>query len=98
MQRKEKIEPSFRKFLSDMLKSFYIGKGQEGLSARKLTAFALMICVAYLHYQFADVKNSATFLFYDLVAILIALSIVSIEKIIELTSAIKGTKSERHRD
>ena len=65
----------------------YIGasfdNSKEGASARKLTAFALMICIAYLHYKFADTSNAVSFLTVDLVGVFVILGIVTAEQVIK---------------
>jgi hypothetical protein len=66
----------------------YIGasfdNSKEGASARKLTAFALMICVAYLHYKFVDITTSVSFLIVDLCGVFMLLGIITAEQVIKL--------------
>lgn len=72
------------------LKEFAIGflytfsNDKRGHSARKWTAFATMICVAFLHYKFANQENAYKFLCADLLFILLLLGIVTAQNLIEL--------------
>ena len=56
---------------------------KNSFSARKLTSFALMPCVYYLHYRYVDMSNSISFLVADLLAILLFLGIVTFEQVIK---------------
>lgn len=70
------------KQITELINSFY--NNDQGFSSRKLTAFALMVCVAYIHYKFIDQTNAIEALIADLCAILVALGIVTAQNIIEL--------------
>jgi len=65
----------------------YIGasfdNSKEGASARKLTAFALMICIGYLHYKYTDLSNAVSFLTVDLIGVFMLLGIVTAEQVIK---------------
>ncbi len=62
---------------------------RDGFSARKLTAFALTVCVFYLHYKYVDTTNAHDFLVADLCAIMLLLGIVTAQNIIELKNGVK---------
>lgn len=61
----------------------------EGSSARKLTAFALTLCVIYVHIKFVNHRNAVEVIIIDLLAILLLLGIVTIQNIIELKMGYK---------
>jgi len=71
-----------KKVLADLYNSFFNNK--QGLSARKLSAFSLMLCVFYLHYKYVDISNAFDFLVADLCGIMLLLGIVTAQNIIEL--------------
>ena len=54
----------------------------SGFSARKLTAFALMILIAYVHYKYVDLSNAIEAILIDLGGVLLLLGIVTFEQII----------------
>ena len=56
----------------------------QGFSARKLTAFALMLCIAFIHFRFVDNSNAIEALMIDLSGVLLCLGIVTAQNIIEL--------------
>lgn len=68
--------------VTDLYASFKNEKG--GFSARKLSSFALMICVYWLHYKYANPENAIDLLIADLCAIMLLLGIVTAENIIQL--------------
>jgi hypothetical protein len=69
--------------INKLLGSFDNVKGQ-GFSARKLTAFALMLCIAFIHFRFVDINNAIEALMIDLSGVLLCLGIVTAQNIIEL--------------
>ena len=71
------------KMINKLLGSFDNVKGQ-GFSARKLTAFALMLCIAFIHFRFVDINNAIEALMIDLSGVLLCLGIVTAQNIIEL--------------
>lgn len=73
----------------NLLKSFNTEKG--GFAARKLTAFALMICIAYIHFKFVDITIAVEVLIIDLSGVMLCLAIVTGEQIIMLKN---GTKKD----
>lgn len=71
-----------KELLTKLLASF--DNHSMGMSARKLTAFALMVCVAYIHYKWITTDTAVNFLVVDLCAIFLLLGIVTAEQIIKL--------------
>ena len=55
-----------------------------GASARKLTAFAFMLCVAWVHLKYVNHQNAIAALVIDVSAALLSLSIVTAENLIRL--------------
>ena len=53
-----------------------------GFSARKLTAFALMILIAYVHYKYVDLSNAIEAILIDLAGVLLLLGIITFEQIL----------------
>ncbi len=68
--------------LKFILESFSNTPG--GASARKLTAFAFMLCIAWIHLHFVNYANAMTALFIDVCAALLSLSIITAENLIRL--------------
>ena len=68
--------------INKILGSFDNVKGQ-GFSARKLTAFALMLCIAFIHFRFVDINNAIEALIIDLSGVLLCLGIITAQNIIE---------------
>jgi hypothetical protein len=66
----------------NLVKSFTTEKG--GFAARKLTAFSLMICIAFVHIRHCTPENAVEFLAIDLIGVLLCLAIVTGEQIIML--------------
>ena len=61
-----------------------------GASARKLTAFAFMLCVAWVHLKWVNHENAMTALKIDVAAALLSLSIITADKIIRILHGRKG--------
>lgn len=70
-------------------------KNDGGSSARKWTAFALVICIFKLHKYHVTKDNASTFLLYDLIAIALLLGIVTAQ---QLLSAKFGNGSDSKRE
>ena len=68
--------------VDNLIKSFTTEKG--GFAARKLTAFALMVCIGYIHYKHCTADNAIEFLIIDLAGVLLCLGLVTAANIIEL--------------
>lgn len=56
----------------------------EGFSARKLTAFAFMICVGYIHLKFIDSSNAIEALCIDLIGAAFFLGLITASQLIAL--------------
>ena len=55
-----------------------------GFSARKLSAFVLMVCVVWLHYKYVDTSVVVEVIVTDLCFVLLLLGIITVQNIIEL--------------
>jgi hypothetical protein len=73
----------------NFLKSFDNSEG--GFSARKLTAFGLMVLITYTHYKYVDLSNAIEAILIDLAGVLIALGIITMEQVIKFKN---GDKNE----
>jgi hypothetical protein len=80
-------------FFVDVLQSF--SNSKDGKSARKLTAFALMVCVAYIHYKFVNFENAVEVLLIDLGAVLLLLSVVTVQNLVELRMGYNKKEPEK---
>lgn len=60
-----------------------------GFSARKLTAFALMILIAYVHYKYVDLSNAIEAILIDLAGVLLLLGIITFEQILKFKNGAK---------
>jgi hypothetical protein len=74
--------------LNFLLASFRNEPG--GASARKLTAFAFMLCVAWVHLKWVNHENAIAALVIDVSAALLSLSIITAENLIRLRHGGKG--------
>jgi len=72
----------------NLVKSFTTEKG--GFAARKLTAFALMFCIAFIHFTKCTPENAVEFLIIDLSGVLLCLGLVTASNIIELKNGSKN--------
>lgn len=70
------------KFITDWYSSLFNNK--DGMSARKLTAFATMAMIVYLHIQFVDKDNVVDVIFWDQIFVLLLLGIVTAANLVEL--------------
>ncbi len=82
--------------VENLLKSFNTEKG--GFAARKLTAFALMICIAYIHFKFVDITIAVEVLIVDLSGVLLCLGLVTASNILELRNGPKNDNNESNKD
>ena len=80
-----------KNFIANILNSFKNDK--DGFSARKLTAFALMGCIMYIHKYYVTAENATEVLIIDLCGVLIALGIVTAQNIIELRNGKNSNNS-----
>lgn len=76
------------KYIDKVLASFENSPG--GFSARKLTAFAFMLCVAWVHLKWVNHENAIAALVIDVSAALLSLSIITAENLIRLRHGGKG--------
>lgn len=65
-----------------------------GFSARKLTAFALVLCIYYIHYKYVNESIAIEALIIDLCGVLIALGIVTAEQVIKLKNGGNNENNE----
>jgi hypothetical protein len=79
--------------ITNLLNSFTTEKG--GFAARKLTAFALMFCIAYIHLKFVNESNAIEALIIDLIGVAFFLGLVSVTQILELKN---GKKDEPNKE
>ena len=70
--------------MKDIIKNLInsLNNTDSGFSARKLTAFSLMILIAYVHYKYVDLSNAIEAILIDLGGVLLLLGIVTFEQII----------------
>lgn len=67
----------------DGLLGSFDNERHKGFSARKLTAFAFMLLIVYIHMVHVTPENAMEALIIDVCGILICLGIVSAQNIIE---------------
>jgi len=85
-----------RKIVFDFLKKFtkwILGSfdvTDDGSSAKKLTAFAFMVLVGWLHIVFVDKNNALEFLIVDVSAILTLLGVATIDKLQQMKNKDHG--------
>jgi len=72
-----------KKIINGLVGSFDTVK-ENGFSARKLSAFALMVCIAYVHFKWVNHENVAEVLIIDLCGVLILLGLVTMEQVLKL--------------
>ena len=92
--------------MKDLIKSIInsFNTTEKGASARKLTAFWFVVLVSYVHYQHLHESNAIEFLVIDVGAVLVLLSVITIQDMINLRAGttivtkqeitIKDTKTE----
>lgn len=71
-----------KQIINDLWASF--NNHELGASARKLTAFALMILVVYIHLKYVDVSNCIDALIIDLCGVSLMLGLVTFSQLINL--------------
>ena len=69
-----------KKIIENLINS--LNNSDSGFSARKLTAFSLMILIAYVHYKYVDLSNAIEAILIDLGGVLLLLGSVTFEQII----------------
>jgi hypothetical protein len=76
------MRKAFKEFLIGFLYTFT--NDRKGNSARKTTAFALMVCIAYTHYKYLSVDNAQLIIATDGILILVLLGIITAQNLIEM--------------
>lgn len=76
-----------KKIIENLINS--LNNQDSGFSARKLTAFALMVLIAYVHYKYVDLSNAIEAILIDLGGVLLLLGIITFEQILKFKN---GTK------
>ena len=76
-----------KKIIKNLINS--LNNTDSGYSARKLTAFSLMILIAYVHYKYVDLSNAIEAILIDLGGVLLLLGIITFEQILKFKN---GTK------
>ena len=66
----------------------------SGFSARKLTAFALMVLIAYIHYKYVDLSNAIEAILIDLAGVLLLLGIITFEQVIRFKQGSNSAPKE----
>lgn len=70
-----------KKIIENLINS--LNNTDSGFSARKLTAFSLMILIAYVHYKYVDLSNAIEAILIDLGGVLLLLGIITFEQILK---------------
>ena len=70
-----------KKIIENLINS--LNNQDSGFSARKLTAFALMVLIAYVHYKYVDLSNAIEAILIDLGGVLLLLGIITFEQILK---------------
>ena len=77
-----------KKIIDNLIGSFDTVK-ENGFSARKLSAFALMVCVAFVHFKWVNHENVAEVLIIDLCGVLILLGLVTAQNVLDYKNSEK---------
>ena len=77
-----------KRIIDNLIGSFDTVK-ENGFSARKLSAFALMICVAFVHFKWVNHENVAEVLIIDLCGVLILLGLVTAQNVLDYKNSEK---------
>jgi hypothetical protein len=77
-----------KRIIDNLIGSFDTVK-ENGFSARKLSAFALMICIAYVHFKWVNHENVAEVLIIDLCGVLILLGLVTAQNVLDYKNSEK---------
>jgi hypothetical protein len=81
-----------RKLFDRLVNSF--DNENAGFSARKLTAFALVLCIYYIHYKYVNESIAIEALIVDLCGVLISLGIITAEQVIKLKNGGNNENNE----
>jgi hypothetical protein len=77
-----------KRIIDNLIGSFDTVK-ENGFSARKLSAFALMVCIAYVHFKWVNHENVAEVLIIDLCGVLILLGLVTAQNVLDYKNSEK---------
>jgi hypothetical protein len=77
-----------KRIINNLIGSFDTVK-ENGFSARKLSAFALMVCVAFVHFKWVNHENVAEVLIIDLCGVLILLGLVTAQNVLDYKNSEK---------
>jgi hypothetical protein len=77
-----------KRIIDNLIGSFDTVK-ENGFSARKLSAFALMVCVAFVHFKWVNHENVAEVLIIDLCGVLILLGLVTAQNVLDYKNSEK---------
>jgi hypothetical protein len=77
-----------KRIIDNLIGSFDTVK-ENGFSARKLSAFALMICIAFVHFKWVNHDNVAEVLIIDLCGVLILLGLVTAQNVLDYKNSEK---------
>lgn len=80
------------KLVNKLIDSF--NNGPDGFSARKLTAFAFMVCIGYIHWKFIDSSNAIEALCIDLIGAAFFLGLITASQLI----ALRGGTEDKTKD
>lgn len=64
--------------------NWFLATFAKGDGSKRATAFALMLCVAYIHLKYINFENATTALAYDLLAIGFLFGLIKIADIIAI--------------
>ncbi|MBX3165575.1 MAG: hypothetical protein KF900_13955 [Bacteroidetes bacterium] len=71
-----------KEFFKNIVNSFY--NNREGFAARKLTAFALVACIVWVHLKHVTDSNAAEVIMIDIAGVFLCLGIITVQNLIEL--------------
>jgi hypothetical protein len=77
-----------KRIINNLIGSFDTVK-ENGFSARKLSAFALMVCIAFVHLKWVNHENVAEVLIIDLCGVLILLGLVTAQNVLDYKNSEK---------
>ena len=85
-----------KKIITNLIES--LNTQDSGYSARKLTSFALMVLIAYVHYKYVDLSNAIEAILIDLGGVLLLLGIITFEQVIRFREGNSGTSKNDSTD
>ena len=78
-----------KKIVNSLLASF--DNHSQGYSGRKLTAFALMVCIAWIHFKLITPELAIEAMIVDLCGVMLSLGLVTASNLIELKNGKSNT-------